>query len=127
MVPRKYETVMILTSRGRKCGKLHRTPIGYFLIGGVDHLFSAWGKSAGWYRNLTAHPDQVEIQIGLRRRKVRAEVITSVPEIRRTLEQLIAESPQAAACLFGWDAGTDRMESSDFSAIVARVLIVRFP
>lgn len=120
-------TVMLLTTRGRKSGKLRRTPIGYFNIGGVIHVFSAWGKSAGWYRNLCAHPDQVEIQIGLHLRKVHAEVIASEPEIRRTLERFIAESPQAAAYLFGWDAENDRMESSDFSAIVSRVLILRFP
>ncbi len=118
-------TVMILTTRGRKSGRLRRTPIGYFLIGGEVHVISAWGRSASWYQNLRAHPDQVEIQIGLRRRKVRPEVLESPDEIRGTLERFTVESPKAAEYLFGWDPQTDRIETSDFSIFGDRVLILR--
>jgi deazaflavin-dependent oxidoreductase (nitroreductase family) len=119
-------TVMILTTRGRKSGRLRRTPIGYFLIGGKVHVISAWGRSASWYQNLCADPSQVEIQIGLRRRKVRPEILESPEEILQTLEQFTAESPKAAEYLFGWDAQTDQMETSDFSAFGDKVQIVRF-
>lgn len=119
-------TVMILATRGRKSGKLRRAPIGYFLIGGKVHVISAWGKSANWYQNLRAHPDQVEIQIGLRRKKARPEVLESPAEILQTLEQFTSESPKAAEYLFGWDAQNDRMETSDFSVFGDKVQIVRF-
>lgn len=120
-------TVMLLTTRGKKSGKLRSTPIGYFRIGGVIHLFSAWGKSTAWYKNLQANPNDVWIQIGLSRRSpMRAEVLEEPAEIQRTLGQFVAESPDAARYLFGWEPGRDQLETADFSTIIQRVLIVRF-
>jgi hypothetical protein len=49
-------SIMLLKTLGRKSGKPRDTPIGYFRIGVVIHLFSAWGKGAGWYKNLIAAP-----------------------------------------------------------------------
>jgi hypothetical protein len=56
-------TIMLLMTTGRKSGKPRDTLIGYFRIGGVIHLFLAWGKGAGWYKNLIASPSDVSIQI----------------------------------------------------------------
>lgn len=119
-------TVMLLTTRGRKTGRLRSTPIGYFLIGGVVHVFSAWGKSSNWYKNWSADPSEVQIQIGMRRRKARAEILSDPAEIQRTIEQFIRESPQMAKYVFGWDPQSDRIESSDFSAVIQHVLVIRF-
>ncbi len=59
-------TVMFLITKGCKSGKTRYTPIGYFTIAGETYLFSAWGRGTGWYRNVTANPEAVAIQIGLR-------------------------------------------------------------
>ncbi len=48
------KTVMLLTTRGNVSGRLRTTPIGYFRIGGIVYLFSAWGKGTGWYKNMAA-------------------------------------------------------------------------
>jgi deazaflavin-dependent oxidoreductase (nitroreductase family) len=119
-------TVMLLTTRGRKSGKLRSTPIGYFRIGGAIHLFSAWGKSTSWYKNIMASPEEIWIQIGMHRMAVKAQVLEIPGEIRECLEQFVGESPGEANYLFGWEAGRDRMELADFSEVVERVLIVRF-
>jgi deazaflavin-dependent oxidoreductase (nitroreductase family) len=119
-------TVMLLTTRGNKSGKLRSTPIGYFKIGGVIHLFSAWGKGTAWYKNMIAHPEEVWIQIGMVKRPVNAQPLVDPAEILRTIEQFTVESPSQAAYLFGWEPGRDRMEDSDFSRVIDRVLIVRF-
>jgi deazaflavin-dependent oxidoreductase (nitroreductase family) len=119
-------TVMLLTTRGRKSGKLLSTPIGYFRIGGYIHLFSAWGKSASWYKNMLASPNDVWIQIGLRRWPVRAEVIGEPGEMKQVLAQLIEESPAGAHTLFGWDPDRDRIDRADFSPVIAQVLMIRF-
>ncbi len=119
-------TVMLLTTRGRKSGKLRSTPIGYFRIGGVIHLFSAWGKGASWYKNMIANPRDVWIQIGLRRVLVQTQTLEEPAEICRTIEQFLTESPAQAHYLFGWEPGRDRMERADFSEVIGRVLIVRF-
>ncbi len=117
---------MLLTTRGRRSGKLRTTPIGYFRIGGVVHLFSAWGRDASWHKNMLAHPGEVWIQIGLRRFCVRPQALEEPADIRRTLEQFVSESPAQAHYLFGWEPGRDQVESADFSDLVHRVLIVRF-
>lgn len=119
-------TVMLLTTRGRKSGKLRSTPIGFFRIGGIIHLFSAWGKAASWYKNMLASPNDVWIQIGLRRWPVRAEEIGEPGEMEQVLTQLIEESPSSAHTLFGWDPDHDRIDRANFSPILAQVLIIRF-
>jgi deazaflavin-dependent oxidoreductase (nitroreductase family) len=119
-------TVMLLITRGRKSGAVRYTPIGYFRIGGVIHIFSAWGKSSQWYKNLAANPDDVAVQIGWRRQPVRVQAMEDPAEIQRTLAQFVAESPEEAAYLFGWDAGRDRIEDADFSPIIENVLIIRW-
>lgn len=119
-------TVMLLTTKGKKSGKLRRTPIGYFRIGGVIHLFSAWGKDASWYKNLAANPNDVWIQVGLHKRPVRAQVMEEPDEILRTLTQFVTESPSQARYLFGWDPDRDQMDAADFSVVINRVLLVRF-
>ncbi len=118
--------VMLLTTRGRKSGKLRSTPIGYFRIGGVIHLFSAWGKSTAWYKNLAANPSDVTLQIGIRKFPVTAQALEDPAEILRTIEQFVTESPAQARYLFGWDPARDRMECADFTEMIHRVLIVRF-
>jgi deazaflavin-dependent oxidoreductase (nitroreductase family) len=119
-------SIMILTTKGRKSGKSRRTPIGYFHIGGVLHLFSAWGKGSNWYKNLVTNPNEVTIQIGRRKLPVRASVLENPAEIQHTLEQFVTESPEQARNLFGWDPAQDRIETADFSAIIGKVLVVRF-
>jgi deazaflavin-dependent oxidoreductase (nitroreductase family) len=119
-------TVMLLITRGRKSRKLRSTPIGYFRIGGLVHLFSAWGKGSSWYKNLVDSPDQVWIQIGMRKQPARAEVIDQPDEIMRTLAQFIDESPDQAHDLFGWEPEKDRLDHADFSMVIDRVLILRF-
>ena len=119
-------TVMLLTTKGNKSGKLRSTPIGYFRIGGILHLFSAWGRGTGWYKNIVAYPNDIWIQIGLRRFPVYVEELKEPAEIQRILEQFVAEFPAQAKVLFGWDPGHDRMECADFSEVIQRVLIVRF-
>lgn len=119
-------TVMLLTTRGRKTGKLRSIPIGYFRIGGVIHLFSAWGKSANWYKNILANPRDVWIQIGLHRFPVEAQTLQDPAEIWRTIEQFLTESPAQAHYLFGWEPSRDRRDRADFSDVMQRVSIVRF-
>jgi deazaflavin-dependent oxidoreductase (nitroreductase family) len=119
-------SIMLLTTQGRKSGKPRQTPVGYYRIGGVLHLFSAWGKGSNWYKNMTANPEQVTIQIGRKKQHVSALVLEDPAEIQRTLEQFVTESPQQAHNLFGWDAEKDYLEIADFSPIIQKVLVIRF-
>jgi deazaflavin-dependent oxidoreductase (nitroreductase family) len=119
-------SVMLLTTKGKKSGKLRSTPIGYFRIGGLLYLFSAWGKNTSWYKNMLANPNDIWIQVGRRKWPVCAQVLEDPVEIHCLLAQFVAETPAQARYLFGWDPATDRMENADFSPVIEQVLIVRF-
>jgi deazaflavin-dependent oxidoreductase (nitroreductase family) len=119
-------TVMLLITRGCKTGKIRYTPIGYFDISGKRYLISAWGKNTGWFRNLTANPKEVWIQIGLKRQPVKPVLLQDKGEMLSVLEALILESPDTARYLFGWDPEVDRFSNADFSPILELVLFIRF-
>jgi deazaflavin-dependent oxidoreductase (nitroreductase family) len=119
--------IIVLTTRGRKSGKLRDTPIGYFLYDGAIHVISGWGKEANWYKNILAHPDDVYLQLGFRRFHARATLV----EDRETLQQMMkwlvkhhTSGPEGKA--MGWDPKRDDPETADFSGMFQMMIIVRF-
>jgi deazaflavin-dependent oxidoreductase (nitroreductase family) len=48
--------VMILSTIGRKSGKVRRTPIEYYRSGDIIFAISGFEKTPQWYQNLKAHP-----------------------------------------------------------------------
>jgi deazaflavin-dependent oxidoreductase (nitroreductase family) len=120
------KTTMLLTTRGRKSQQLRHFPVGYFRIAGQIHLLSGWGKEANWYKNMMATPEDIWLQVGFRRFAVQAKVLEDSVEIRQTIESLVRESPVDAQRLFGWDAQQDSLETADFSAMIEKVLFVKF-
>jgi deazaflavin-dependent oxidoreductase (nitroreductase family) len=119
-------TVMLLITKGCKTGKTRYTPIGYFDIGGSRYLISAWGTNTGWYKNMMANPDNIWIQVRSDRQHVQPVLLKDPQEVLEVLKTLIVESPEVAKYLIGWDAQTDRIESSDFTPILEQVLLIRF-
>ena len=93
-------TVMLLTTRGRKSGKLRSTPIGYWRIGGDIYLFSAWGRATNWYKNMVACPEDVWIQIGMRRWAAQPFDLKDPDEIMRTIAQFVTESAGSGSLPF---------------------------
>jgi deazaflavin-dependent oxidoreductase (nitroreductase family) len=64
----------ILETRGRKSGKLRRTPVGNGLIGDTFWIVAEHGRRAGYVRNLAADP-RVRVLVGGRWRDGRAELM----------------------------------------------------
>ena len=48
--------IMIISTIGRKSGKVHRTPIEYFRNGEVIYAISGFERDPDWYQNLKADP-----------------------------------------------------------------------
>ena len=48
--------IMVLTHRGRKSGRLRRTPVNYAIVDGAVYCVAGFGHIADWYRNLLADP-----------------------------------------------------------------------
>ncbi len=118
--------MMVLTTRGRKSNEMRDTPVGYFRLDGIIHVFSAWGKRANWYKNMLACPDDIYVQVGFHRFHARAEVVEDPQGKRLALERLVDQDPRGAQLLMGWDVEIDHAETADFSLIIEQVVMVRF-
>ena len=69
--------VVIVTTRGAKTGQMRTSPLGGFADGEDAWLVAATlGGSAhhpAWVRNMAAHPDDIWLEVGSKRFKVRGE------------------------------------------------------
>jgi len=59
----KRHTAVLVTTRGRKTGKLHTVKIWFALGSGKVYLTSARGAGADWVKNLKKNPE-VTLKIG---------------------------------------------------------------
>ena len=88
---------LLLTTRGRRSGKLRRTALWYFVDGGRYLLVGSNGGSRrhpAWYLNLVEHPE-VEVQVRGEKFPARARP-ASGDERARLWERLAVEVPQYA-------------------------------
>src|SRR5574342_367703 len=74
---------MVVTTKGRKTGKLRSTPIGY-LRQGADVLAFTFAHHH-WYKNLRKDPE-AQLTIQGKAMPVRADILEDVAERRRFLE-----------------------------------------
>jgi deazaflavin-dependent oxidoreductase (nitroreductase family) len=75
-----------LTTKGRKTGKIRRTPLNYSSIPGGVLCLAGFGASSDWYQNLLCHPE-VEVWLPGERRwgRARPRDKASVSELRQIL------------------------------------------
>jgi len=117
---------LLLTTRGRKSGKLRYTPIGYFRYNNIVHIISGWGTQANWYKNILAYPDDVRVQVGFHHFHARAELVQDREELRQMMKWLVknhTSGPEGKA--MGWDPKRDDPETADFSGMFEKMAIVR--
>ena len=94
--------VLRLTTRGARTGQQRRTVLGYFNdpqnAEAVIVVASAGGSARhpDWYSNLAKHPDQVWVQVGDRKFRVRPELLRGT-ERAATWERIVAEAPSYAS------------------------------
>jgi deazaflavin-dependent oxidoreductase (nitroreductase family) len=61
----------LMRVRGRKTGKLHRQPIGFFVKDGRRYLFSTFGET-NWVKNVRAAQGMITVGRGRRQEEVTA-------------------------------------------------------
>jgi deazaflavin-dependent oxidoreductase (nitroreductase family) len=100
--------VLLLTTRGRKTGKPHTTPVAWFPAEGDTLLVvaSAAGSAdnPNWYYNIAVHPDRLTIELLDRTMSVAARQLAG-PERQTAWERIIATQPRYA----DYQAKTDRV------------------
>lgn len=97
--------VLILTTKGRRTGKLRRTPVEYQYDRDHDryYLMAGWAGNTDWYRNLRREP-RVSVQVGSRRFYAIAEPVPDDETATRMLA-LTSERPFLADM---WNRWSDR-------------------
>jgi deazaflavin-dependent oxidoreductase (nitroreductase family) len=90
--------VLLLATVGRTSGLPRVTPLVYDEIDGILYVGSARGAKADWYRNLLANPN-VEVTVGSRRLKGRADPITDPLRVADFLEKRLRLHPLLASAV----------------------------
>jgi deazaflavin-dependent oxidoreductase (nitroreductase family) len=74
--------VLILTTKGRKSGKILSLPLGYFERDGGYFIVasnSGAAKNPAWHYNIKANPNDVTIQVKDKKMRVKPEIILGEP------------------------------------------------
>jgi deazaflavin-dependent oxidoreductase (nitroreductase family) len=83
--------IFILTTKGRKSGKIFSNPVGYFERDGGYLIVASKGgapTNPSWYHNIKGNPNDVTIQVNDKKMKVKPEIILG--ERRKPLYAWIA-------------------------------------
>ena len=77
--------VVILTTRGAKTGQTRTTPLGGFPDGEDAWLVAATlggaARHPAWFLNMAAHPDDIWLEVGTERFKVRGESLEGAERV----------------------------------------------
>jgi deazaflavin-dependent oxidoreductase (nitroreductase family) len=108
--------VYLLTTKGRITGKMRKTPLEYDKIDGVLHGGVVNPRKSQWFKNILANPDDVWVQIGLRKFHARIEVLDDEGTIE-VVKYYIRTHPSYSK-FWGWDPEKDKIATADFSPML---------
>jgi deazaflavin-dependent oxidoreductase (nitroreductase family) len=117
---------LLLYTKGRKTGKKRITPLEYRRKNGIIHVVAGRGKKAHWFKNLTANPDSLKIQVGFRKFEATHKILESVSDKVDLLQWYVKKFPRDAKFLFGWDPKFDDPEKTDLSHFASLIEIIQF-
>ncbi len=83
--------VMLLTTRGRRSGQPRTGPVSFMPVDDHFVVFSGWGVTSNWYKNLRANPE-VTITVGRRRMRATARLVDDPAERRALMLRMQARS-----------------------------------
>lgn len=98
--------LLYLTTTGAKSGQRRTNPVARFEDGGGWLIIASAGGSTnhpGWYHNIVAHPDQVDVEVAGTKHHVTVEQLAG-EERDRAWATVVARSPRFT----GYTGKTDR-------------------
>lgn len=116
---------LLITTKGRRTGKIRVNPLEYRVKDGVIHVFSGRGVEADWYRNMLRDPDSVRVRVGFRCFKPRVRIVTNPSEKEEILRWYVRKYPRDAGFLVGWDSRHDDPYSTDIGSLVELIQVVK--
>ncbi|MDQ2806528.1 MAG: nitroreductase family deazaflavin-dependent oxidoreductase [Chloroflexota bacterium] len=97
--------LLVLETRGRRSGKVYKTPLGPLDEGGALYLIASRGPRTDWYRNALAAGTVTVTRAG-RRSAMRAAAVTDPAEKATLMQTYQARFPQVQR-QFAQAAGSD--------------------
>ena len=129
--------IMLLTTHGRKSGLPRTGALSFMPV--EDHfvVFSGWGTTSNWYRNVRANPD-VTVTIGGRRLRGEARLVEDPARRAALMRQMQLRSagcgpPRALRPLirltgiFDYDAEIDMAVAANGSLPVIEIFVTSTP
>jgi deazaflavin-dependent oxidoreductase (nitroreductase family) len=83
--------VMLLTTLGRRSGQPRTGGVSFMPLDDHYVVFSGWGVTSNWYRNLRANPE-VSIKVGRKQMRATAQVVEDPRRRRELMLQMQARS-----------------------------------
>jgi deazaflavin-dependent oxidoreductase (nitroreductase family) len=115
--------VLLLTTTGRKTGRLRVTPLQYEEVGEVIYLGASRGLQSDWVRNILVNP-QVEVRVKSHRFNGLAEVITNPAQIADFLELRFQRRPKMIATMLKAEGLPDPPERAHLEAYARNIALV---
>jgi deazaflavin-dependent oxidoreductase (nitroreductase family) len=86
--------ILLLTTTGRRSGKLRYTPLEYIYDKEHDkyRIAAGWGGKTDWYRNIKANP-KVHVQVGRRKFNAIAEIVSD-KEVAKYMMKVSSRHPR---------------------------------
>jgi len=112
---------LLLTTTGRRSGRLRVVPLDYQQEGDTLYFIAEQGTRSTWYRNLVANPE-VEVQVGSRKMKGVAAPLTDPRQKAHVLRLFRRRSEHLAERYYGIPRGAsdeELLELAPQRAVVA--------
>jgi deazaflavin-dependent oxidoreductase (nitroreductase family) len=90
--------LLVLETRGRRSGKIYKTPLGALEQDGGLYVIATRGPQTDWYQNARA-ADRVQVSRAGQRRPMRAVPVTAADQKQALIAAYIQRFPQVSAQL----------------------------
>lgn len=121
--PALFGRYMVITTTGRRTGRLRRNSVNYVEAQGCIFCVAAWGDDSSWYLNLLAQPT-VELWTAAGSWQARAERVDDEDEAVRAVRMLLADTGILAPLLAGVKA--DAIDEQTLAALARWWPVIRF-
>jgi deazaflavin-dependent oxidoreductase (nitroreductase family) len=105
-LPLFSDFILLLTTKGRKSGKLRYTPLEYYREEGTGYfiIMAGWGGRSDWQKNIQANQN-VYVQAGWKSFEAVAEQLTEV-EVASYIKKAILNNPKSTRIWSRWAGET---------------------
>jgi deazaflavin-dependent oxidoreductase (nitroreductase family) len=121
--PRLGRFILLLTTYGRKTGRLRVTPVQYVEEDGIFYVGAGRGAEADWFRNLCAN-QQVSVQVGERHFAGLAQVMTDPLQVADFLQLRLRRQPLLMGIMLAMEGLPLKAKRADLEKFAPKIAAV---